>query len=113
MSAFSTTLPADGVTVVSFPENVLGGPEAVELSSLVRSSISDGATLLVFDCSKVTVMNSSGLGMLVSALSSTRNSEVQLRLADLPDKVSSLLSMTQLDKVFDIRATVKAAVSDK
>ncbi len=113
MSVFSTTTPVSGVTVVEFPENVLGGPEAVELSTLVRSALADGATLLVFDCSKVTVMNSSGLGMLVSALSSTRNNEVQLRLAALPEKVSSLLSMTQLDKVFDIRTTVDAAVTDQ
>ena len=104
--------PADGVTVVQFPENVLGGPEAVELSALVRDSLGSGTTLLVFDCGEVAVMNSSGLGMLVSALTSVRNAGTQLRLANLPEKVSSLLSMTQLDKVFEIRDTVEAAMKE-
>ena len=112
MSTFTSSQPADGVTVVQFPENVLGGPEAVELSALVRDSLGSGTTLLVFDCGEVAVMNSSGLGMLVSALTSVRNAGTQLRLANLPEKVSSLLSMTQLDKVFEIRDTVEAAMKE-
>lgn len=112
MSTFTSSQPSDGITVVTFPEQVLGGPIAVELSSLVRESLNNGSTLLVFDCGEVTVMNSSGLGMLVSALTSVRNSGTQLRLANLPEKVSSLLSMTQLDKVFEVRDSVDAAVKE-
>lgn len=112
MSAFTASQPSDGVTVVTFPDQVLGGPIAVELSTIVRDSLGNGSTLLVFDCGAVTVMNSSGLGMLVSSLTSVRNAGTQLRLANLPEKVSSLLSMTQLDKVFEIRETVDAAMKE-
>ena len=111
MSAFSTSSSSDGVTVVSFPEQVLGGPEAVELSDIVRKAVADGQSLIVFDLNAVEVMNSSGLGMLVSALTSVRGKDAQLRLAAVPEKVAGLLSMTQLNRVFDIRGTVNEATS--
>jgi len=111
MSAFSTSSPADGVTLVSFPEQVLGGPEAVELATLVREAIGGGHSVIAFDLSNVAIMNSSGLGMLVASLTSVRNKNVTLRLAAVPEKVSALLQMTQLDKVFTICATVEEAVA--
>ena len=109
MSAFSTSSNADGVTIVSFPEQVLGGPEAVELAGIVRDAVGSGQTLIVFDLSNVAIMNSSGLGMLVSSLTSVRGKDSQLRLAAVPAKVDDLLSMTQLNKVFDIHGTVEEA----
>jgi len=109
MSAFTTTSATDGVTIVSFPDQVLGGPEAVELSEIVRKAVADGQTLIVFDLNNVAVMNSSGLGMLVSALTSVRGKQAQLRLAAVPDKVTDLLNMTQLNRVFDIRGSVDEA----
>jgi anti-sigma B factor antagonist len=111
MASFSTSSAVDGVTVVAFPEQVLGGPEAVELADIVRSAVSDGQTLIVFDLSNLAVMNSTGLGMLVSALTSVRGKEAQLRLANIPSKVDELLTMTQLNRVFDIRSSVDEAIA--
>ena len=113
MSAFQTSSGADGVTIVSFPEQVLGGPEAVELSGIVRDAVGKGQTLIVFDLSNVAIMNSSGLGMLVSSLTSVRGKDSQLRLAAIPEKVDELLKMTQLNRVFDIRTSVEEATSDQ
>jgi anti-sigma B factor antagonist len=111
MSTFSTSSPTQGITVISFPEQVLGGPDAVNLAGVVRDVVSGGGTLLVLDLADVSVMNSSGLGMLVATLSTTSKHNVALRLAAVPEKVASLLSMTQLTQVFDIRDTVDNAVS--
>ena len=113
MSAFTTSSGADGVTVVGFPEQVLGGPEAVELAGIVRDAVGKGQTLIVFDLSNVAIMNSSGLGMLVSSLTSVRGKESQLRLAAVPEKVNDLLNMTQLNIVFEIRASVEEAQSEQ
>jgi anti-sigma B factor antagonist len=111
MSAFSTTSPTPSVTVIAFPEQVLGGPEAVELASVVREAAAAGTTTMVLDLSGVTMMNSSGLGMLVATLTSASKNGVALILAAVPEKVAALLAMTQLTQVFDIRDTVDNAVS--
>jgi anti-anti-sigma factor len=111
MSAFTTSSPAAGVTVISFPEQVLGGADAVELAGVVRDAVTGGSNVLVLDLGGVSVMNSSGLGMLVATLSTTSKHNSSLRLASVPEKVASLLAMTQLTQVFDIRDTVDSAVS--
>ncbi len=111
MSAFSTSSPADGVTLVTFPEQVLGGPEAVELATIVREAIAADQKVIAFDLSGVAIMNSSGLGMLVASLTTTRGKDAELRLAAIPEKVASLLKMTQLDKIFTVSATVEEAVA--
>ncbi len=111
MNAFNTSSPNTGVTVISFPEQVLGGADAVALSTVVRDAVAAGAAVLVLDLGGVTMMNSSGLGMLVATLSTASKHNTALRLANVPEKVASLLSMTQLTQVFDIRDTVANAVS--
>lgn len=108
MASFITSNVSD-VLVITFPANVIGGPDAVELAALLRDVSSVPA--VVFDLGGVTVMNSSGLGMLVSSLTTLKKLEAGLRLASVPDKVQSLLTMTHLDTVFTIYETVDDAVA--
>lgn len=112
MSMFDVTRHNDTTSVVAFAEQVLGGPEAVELANILRTISGEGSTSVVFDLARVRVMNSSGLGMLVSSLTSLKKSNVSLRLAAVPEKVMSLLTMTQLVTVFEIRPNVADAVAE-
>lgn len=95
--------------MIAFPANVIGGPDAVDLASLLRETSANKA--VVFDLSAVSVMNSSGLGMLVSSLTTLKKFDVALRLAAVPSKVMSLLTMTHLDTVFTLFSSVDEAVS--
>lgn len=97
--------------MVSFPEQVLGGPEAVELASIVRDALATDDAVIAFDLAAVAIMNSSGLGMLVASLTSARSKNADLRLANVPEKVASLLAMTQLDKVFTVSASLVEATT--
>ena len=45
-------------------------------------------------------MNSSGLGMLISAMTTLRNAGGDLRLANVADRIQSLLVITKLITVF-------------
>ena len=80
---------------------------------MVRQITQDGSKSIVFDLCNVQFMNSSGLGMLVSSLTTLRKQGVGLKLASVPDKVTSLLEMTQLTQIFDIYPTVSDAVGPK
>ncbi len=83
----------------------------MELATLLRESIAGGKNRAVFDLSDVVVMNSSGLGMLVSSLSTMKKGPGQLMLACVPEKVSQLLAMTQLTQVFDLFNSTEDAIS--
>ena len=85
----------------------------MELTATIRDAAAGGATLLVLDLSNVAVMNSSGLGMLVSARSTTTALAIELCIAAVPANVMDLLIMTQLSSVFELHPTVDAAVASR
>ena len=96
--------------VIKLPKNVLGGSEALEFSNLTDSVSADGQLkTLAVDCSEVEVMNSTGLGMLVSAYSKMRKRQIRFVLLKAPDKVKVLLKMTHLDSVIETADSVEPA----
>jgi anti-sigma B factor antagonist len=55
-------------------------------------------------------MNSSGLGMLIRALTTMRNAGGDMKLARASEKIESLLIVTKLITVFDHHESVAKAV---
>ena len=66
---------------------------------------------IVIDLSKVEWMNSTGLGILISGYTSMRNHNGALKLANVTDKIQSLLIITKLVTVFETYDTVDEAIS--
>jgi anti-sigma B factor antagonist len=96
--------------VIEFKGNVMGGPDAVSLNEKLHELIDEGKKNVVVDLSKVKFMNSSGLGMLIGALTTMRNAGGDLRIANATDKIESLLVITKLITVFQHFRSVDKAV---
>lgn len=96
--------------VITLKGNVMGGPEGGKLHENIHELIREGKKNVVVDLSKVKFMNSSGLGMLISALTSLRNAGGDLRLANVADRIQSLLVITKLITVFKHYDSVDEAV---
>ena len=92
-----------GSVVIEFKGNVMGGPDAVSLNEKLHELIDAGKTNVVVDLGKVKFMNSSGLGMLIGALTTMRKAGGDLRIANATDKIQSLLIVTKLITVFKHR----------
>ncbi len=86
--------------VIEFKGNVMGGPDAVSLNETLHELIEKDKTNVVVNLSKVKFMNSSGLGMLIGALTTMRKAGGDLRIANATDKIESLLIVTKLITVF-------------
>ena len=99
-----------GVTLVSLDGDALGGPDGSALHDALHRSRGDGPIRAVVDVGGVRHMNSSGLGMLIGALTTARNTGGDLRLAAVGDRVATLLRVTQLSGVFQSFDTADAAV---
>ncbi len=82
---------------------------AGSLEEAVRTCLASSGRVII-DLSGVQFMDSTGLNVLIRAQSSSNDdpSEV-LRLAGVPDRVSKLLRLTQLDSVFAVFPSVTAA----
>jgi anti-sigma B factor antagonist len=75
---------------------------AVAFRTQLRDLLVDGHTEVVIDLAEVTFMDSSALGVLVSGQRQARVFRGSLRLADPSQPVRRLLSLTSLDKVFEV-----------
>jgi anti-sigma B factor antagonist len=96
--------------VIEFKGNVMGGPDAVSLNETLHELIEKEQKNVVVDLAKVKFMNSSGLGMLIGALTTMRKAGGELKIANATDKIESLLIVTKLITVFSHYKSVDDAV---
>lgn len=99
----------NGVTVLTLDGDALGGPDGTVLAQALRAL--DSPARAVVDLGAVRHMNSSGLGMLVGAMTSARKENGDVRLARLSDRIETLLRTTRLLDVFETFDTVEEGVA--
>ena len=90
----------DGVTIIELKGKLMGGPDAVELHNTLHRLVEKGLKNFVLDLKGVDWINSSGLGILISGLTTVRNSGGDLCLAQPGDKIKNILTITKLSSVF-------------
>ena len=101
----------DGVIVVALEGDALGGPDGSALHDTLHAERGDGPLKAVVDLGGVRHMNSSGLGMLIGALTTARNTGGDVRLTGASERVQTLLRVTQLDGVFQSFTSADEAVA--
>ena len=99
------------VAVLQLSGKLLGGPETKEIHDHIKGLVADNIKKIVVDLSRVKWMNSSGLGILMASYTTLKNAEGDLVLANITDKVNSLLMITQLMTIFKSFDTVDRAVA--
>jgi len=105
-----TSREESGVVVIEPKGKIMGGPDATMLHDLLHDLINQNKKKVVIDLSKVEWMNSTGLGILISGLTTLRNNGGELKLAKVTDKIESLLTITKLITVFENYDSVEEAV---
>jgi anti-sigma B factor antagonist len=78
---------------------------------VINRLIDEKKTKIVIDLKNVELMNSSGLGILIGAVTLLKNNQGGLRLIQVPDKIQALLKSTKLNTVFEISNTFEEAVA--
>ncbi len=96
--------------VITLKGNVMGGPDGASLHNTLHELREKGKANVVVDLGKTKFMNSSGLGMMISGLTTMRNAGGDLRLANVADRIQSLLVITKLITVFKHYDSVEEAV---
>ncbi|MFO8028424.1 MAG: STAS domain-containing protein [Cyclonatronaceae bacterium] len=96
--------------ILSFKGKIMGGPHAKQFQDEIAGLIENGKTNVIADLSKVNFMNSSGLGIIITALTSLRNAGGDLKICGASDRIESLLMVTRLITVFDHHRSLDQAV---
>ncbi len=106
-----THFEKEGVLVLEPKGKIMGGPDATVLHEKLHDLIEQGIKKVVIDLTAVDWMNSTGLGILISGVTTLRNGEGELKLSNVNEKIMSLLEITKLLGVFDIHGTVDEAIT--
>jgi len=106
----SQVLERDDVVIISLSGKIMGGPEAGEINELINNLIDKNKKKIVIDLENVGWMNSSGLGILIGAVTTLKNNGGKLIIVNVSDRIANLLKITKLSGVFDIEQSVDAAI---
>ena len=100
----------DGIIVIALSGKIMGGPEATEINDKVNQLIDERRLKIVVDLLNVEWMNSSGLGILIGAVTLLKNNNGALRLINVSDRIQNLLKITKLAGVFETCGSLQEAV---
>ena len=102
MALSISTRQLDGVTILDLSGRITLGEGSVQLRDAIRDLISKGEKHILLNLGDVNYIDSSGLGELVSAFTTAKNQNADVKLLKLTKKVKDVLQVTKLYTVFDI-----------
>ena len=97
------------VVILDVSGKIMGGDETALFHGKIHEYITNNKKNIIVDLAKVDWMNSVGLGMLISALTTVKNAGGRLVLANIT-KIESILTITRLITVFEHYDSVDEAV---
>jgi anti-sigma B factor antagonist len=101
----------DGVVILDLSGRITLGEGSVQLRDAIRGLIGKGKKNILLNMGDVDYIDSSGLGELVSAFTTAKNQQAEVKLLKLTKKVQGLLQLTKLYTVFDIKDDEAIAIA--
>ncbi len=93
---------ANGTITILVDEERIDVQNADELREILLDQIYHGHNQILVDLQNVIFIDSSGLGALVYGLREARRSNGSIRVSGLSEHVSSMFTVTRLNKIFEI-----------
>jgi len=99
------------VTVLDISGKIMGGEDFELFSSTIKQLVAEGKVDIVLNLSKVKWINSTGLGLMVSAYTSLVKNGGRMKIAEVSDRIDNILHVTQLELIFETFDQEDAAVA--
>jgi anti-sigma B factor antagonist len=91
----------EGVTILDLSGDIQMGQGNAYLHRTLHSLIDEGTKKVLVNLAKISYIDSSGLGELVSGFTTMEKAGGELKLLNLTQRVSELMMITKLLTVFD------------
>jgi anti-sigma B factor antagonist len=108
--AVKTSRLEGGIGIIDVHGNLVGGEETIAFQQAIMDLLSQRCEKLVLDFRGVPFINSTGLGVLISAHTSSVRRGCQLLLCNVNSSVNSLLVITGLCRILEMKETREEAV---
>ncbi len=109
MSIKTSTLEG-GIALIEAKGSLIGGEETDKLRRAVAGFVDRDYQKLIIDLSDVNYMNSTAIGVLVSAHTSYSRKGWQIKLCGINKNINSIFVITKLALVFDVHDTRKEGI---
>lgn len=111
MSSIKITEIKDKDIIVIAPKgNFVGGDETDELRDTIKKLSDEGNKKLVIDLGEVLYLNSTALGVLISAHANYSKREGKIKLCQLNKNLENLFVITKLALIFDSYPSQEEAI---
>ena len=107
----TSTRLVDGVAIVDLSGRITLGEASVAVRDVINDIMGKGHKKIVLNLAEVNYVDSSGIGVLVSSLSSVRKQGGELKLVNVTKRIRDLLQITKLYSLFDIKDDEATAVA--
>lgn len=108
--AVKTSTLDNGIGLIEVKGSLVGGDETVELRQAVAGFIDREYQKLIIDLSKVTYLNSTAIGVLVSAHTSYSRKGWQIKVCGVNNNINNIFVITKLTLVFDVKDSREEAI---
>ena len=99
------------VTVLHLAGKIMGGPDHEKMQTEIRELVKEGHIDVLMNLSKVNWINSTGLGILVSAFHTLKKNNGRLKICEVSPRIDNILNVTQLKLVFETFDRQEAALA--
>ena len=106
----ATELTDKGIVIIEPKGNFVGGDETDELRDTIKKYADEGNKKLVIDLGNVLYLNSTALGVLISAHSNYSKREGKIKLCQLNKNLENLFVITKLALIFESFANQQEAI---
>jgi anti-sigma B factor antagonist len=98
-----------GITVIELAGRITLGREGTQIETTVLKSLKEGARKLVIDLSRVTYIDSTGIGMIAYCFGKINQLGAQASVAGATGLVLEVFRLTRLDSVIQFFPDVESA----
>lgn len=99
------------VTILDLSGKIMGGDDFDLFNNSIKELVTEGAVDIVLNLSKVKWINSTGLGLMVSAYTSLVKQGGRMKIAEVSDRIDNILHVTQLELIFETFQSEDEAVA--
>lgn len=111
MAVKTETLP-EGIGLIEVKGSLIGGEETDDMRRAIAGFVDKEYAKLIIDLSKVNYLNSTAIGVLVSAQTTYSRKKWQVKLCGINKNISSIFVVTKLTLVFDVHDSREDAIKN-
>ena len=104
-------VPHDNIMVLEISGDITGGPDYELFTTEIKNLVEEGFVDVVLDVGQVRFINSTGLGILVSGLTTVKKNMGQMKVCNLNDRIDRIFQITSLTVIFPTFDTREEALA--